>query len=158
MDSELVSSSLSITEEGGRQGSPSSFTYTEKFYELFPYYLSIGMTYEQYWEMDCELVKYYRKAEEIRNEKRNQEMWLQGVYVYEAICDVSPVLHAFAKKGTKPTPYSSKPYALTEKQIKRDEEEKQRKLMEKGKKFMEAMASSINKKYEGKLNHSNKRR
>ena len=150
MDSELVSSSLSTTEEVGQQSSSSSFTYTDKFYELFPYYLSIGMTPEQYWESDCTLVKYYRKAEELRNEKRNQELWLQGMYFYEAICDVAPILHAFAKKGTKPTPYSSKPYPLNEKQIKRNEEEKQRKLAEKGKRFMEAMAASINKKFEGK--------
>ena len=149
MDSELVSSSLSTTEEDGRQGSSSSFTYTERFYELFPYYLFIGMTPEQYWDGDSTLVKYYRKAEELRNEKRNQELWLQGMYIYEAICDVAPILHAFAKKGTKPTPYSTKPYPLTEKQTKQNEEEKQRKLAEKGKKFMEAMAASINKKFEG---------
>lgn len=150
MDSELVSSSLSTTEEVGQQGSPSSFTYTDRFYELFPYYLAIGMTSEQYWDGDCTLVKYYRKAEEIRNEKRNQELWLQGMYIYESLCDVAPILHAFAKKGTKPTPYATKPYPLSEKQVKKDEEEKQRKLAEKGKKFMEAMAASINKKFEGK--------
>ena len=150
MDSELVSDSLSATQGGGRESSPPSFTYTEKFYELFPYYLSIGMTPEQYWEGDCTLVEYYRKAEDMRNEKRNQELWLQGMYIYEAICDVAPILHAFAKKGTKPTPYTSKPYPLNSKQIKRDEEEKQRKVAEKGKRFMEAMAVSINKKFEGK--------
>lgn len=150
MDSELVSGSLSATEEGGQASSSSSFTYTERFYEVFPYYLSIGMTYEQYWDGDCTLPKYYRKAEELRKEKRNQELWLQGMYVYEAICDVAPILHAFAKKGTKPTPYSSKPYPLTNKQVEQEEEEKQRKLMDKGKRFMEAMAASINKKFEGK--------
>ena len=150
MDSELVSSSLSATEGGGQNGSLPNFTYTERFYEVFPYYLAIGMTPEQYWDGDCTLVKYYRKAEELRNEKRNQELWLQGMYVYEAICDVSPILHAFAKKGTKPTPYSAKPYPLNEAQVKRDEDEKQRKLAEKGKRFMEAMAASINKKFEGK--------
>ena len=150
MDSELVSSSLSATEGSGQASSPPSFTYTEKFYESFPYYLAIGMSYEQYWDGDCTLVKYYRKAEELRNEKRNQELWLQGMYVYEAICDVAPILHAFAKKGTKPAPYSAKPYAITEKQIKQDAEEKQRKLADKGKKFMEAMAASVNKKFEGK--------
>ena len=149
MDSELVSSSLSTTEEVGQQSSPSSFTYTQKFYELFPYYLAIGMTPEQYWDGDCTLVKYYRKAEEIRNEKRNQELWLQGMYIYEALCDVSPVLHAFAKKGTKPSPYSAEPYPMNNKQIIHREEEKQRKLAEKGKRFMEAMAASINKKFEG---------
>lgn len=150
MDSELVSSSLSATEDGGQASSPSSFTYTDKFYELFPYYLAIGMTPEQYWDGDCTLPKYYRKAEELRNEKRNEELWLQGMYVYEAICDVAPILHAFAKKGTKPNPYASKPYPLTSKQVEQDEEEKQRKVAEKGKRFMEAMAASINKKFEGK--------
>ena len=150
MDSELVSSSLSATEESGQASSFSSFTYTDKFYELFPYYLAIGMTPEQYWDGDCTLPKYYRKAEELRNEKRNQELWLQGMYVYEAICDVAPILHAFAKKGTKPTPYASKPYPLTHKDVEREEEAKQRKLAEKGKRFMEAMAASINKKFEGK--------
>ena len=150
MDSELVSSSLSATEEGGQGSSPSLSTYTERFYELFPYYLAIGMTPEQYWDGDCTFPKYFRKAEELRNEKRNEELWLQGMYVYEAICDVSPILHAFAKKGAKPTPYASKPYPLTSKQVKQDEEEKQRKVAEKGKRFMEAMAASVNKKFEGK--------
>ena len=102
MDSELVSSSLSATDGGGHNSSLPNFTYTERFYEMFPYYLSIGMTPEQYWESDCTLTKYYRKAEELRNEKRNQELWLQGMYVYEAIADVSPVLHAFAKRVLNP--------------------------------------------------------
>ena len=149
MDSELVSSSLSTTEGGGQSGSRPLFTYTEKFYELFPYYLSIGMTPEQYWDGDCTLPKYFRKAEELRNDKRNEELWLQGMYIYEAICDVAPILHAFAKKGTKPTPYAAKPYPLNEKQIRKDEEEKQRKIAEKGKKFMDALAASVNKKFEG---------
>lgn len=105
------------------------------------------MTPEQYWDGDCTLVKYFRQADEIRKDRRNQELWLQGMYIYEALCDASPLLHAFAKKGTKPAPYSSKPYPLNEKQTKKDEEEKQRKISEKGKKFMEAMASSINKKF-----------
>ena len=147
MDGELVSSSLSATEGGERDGSLPHSTYTEQFYEMFPYYLSIGMTPEQYWDGDCTLVKYYRKAEELRNEKRNQELWLQGMYIYEAICDVSPVLHAFAKKGTKPNPYSAKPYAISEKQIRKEREEKERKIAEKGKRFMEALMQSTNKRF-----------
>ena len=147
MDSELVSSSLSATEGSGQNSSLPNFTYTERFYELFPYYLSIGMTSEQYWEGDCALVKYYREAEELRNEKRNQELWLQGMYFYEAICDASPILHAFAKKGAKPSPYPSKPYAITEKQIRQEREEKERKIAEKGKRFMEALMLSTNKRF-----------
>ena len=147
MDSELVSSSLSATEGSEHNSSPPYFTYTEKFYEMFPFYLSIGMSPEQYWDGDCTLVKYYRKAEELRNEKRNQELWLQGMYFYEAICDVSPILHAFAKKGAKPHPYPSKPYAISEKQIRQEREEKERKLVEKGKRFMEAIMHSTNKRF-----------
>ena len=150
MDSELVSDSLSATEGSEHNGSLPLLTYTQKFYELFPYYLSIGMTPEQYWDGECDLVKYYRQAEEMRNERRNQELWLQGMYIYEAICDVSPILHAFAKKGAKPHPYPSKPYALTEKQIRREREEKERRLVEKGKRFMEALMQSTNKRFEGK--------
>lgn len=147
MDSELVSSSLSATEGSEHNSSLPDFTYTQKFYDMFPYYLAIGMTHEQYWDGDCTLVKYYRKAEELREKKRNQELWLQGMYVYEAICDASPILHAFAKKGAKPHPYPTKPYALTIEQIKQENEEKARKLAEKGKRFMEAMMHSTNKRF-----------
>ena len=67
----------------------------------------------------------------------------------EALCDVSPVLHAFAKKGTKPLPYSSKPYAITEAQHRQDEEEKERKIADKGRRFMDAIMQSNNKRFKG---------
>ena len=107
------------------------------------------MTYEEYWNGDCTLTKYYRKADEIRKERRNEELWLQGMYIYEALCDVTPVLHAFAKKGAKPHPYTEKPYAISEKQHRRMEEEKERKLAEKGKRFMAAIMQSNNKRFVG---------
>lgn len=149
MDNELVSSSLFTSEESEHQKvrSPLS-TYTEQFYEAFPYYLSIGMTYEQFWDGDPMLVKYYREAEEIRNEKKNQELWLQGMYIYEALADISPVLHAFAKKGTKPQPYTETPYAITKKQRDRIKAEKEKQEFEKGKRFMEALLQQTNKKFE----------
>lgn len=80
------------------------------FEEAFPYYLAMGMSYEQFWEQDSGLVKYYRKAHEIRLEEQNRAAWLQGMYVYEAIADIAPILHAFARKGTKARKYSEKPY------------------------------------------------
>lgn len=82
----------------------------------------MGMTYEDYWERDCQLVKAYRKASELHRDRLNTEHWLQGAYIYEALCNVSPILHAFAKSGTKPIPYPDKPYALTKEEI---EEERQ---------------------------------
>ena len=145
----MVSGSLSVY--GGNeeiQNRSPLFTYANKFYEVFPYYLSIGMTYDQYWNGDSTLPIYYRKAEELRNEKRNQELWLQGMYVYEAICDVAPILQAFAKKGTKPRPYTTNPYPITSKELKRIEEGKERKIAEKGKRNMEAFMQMFNKRFE----------
>lgn len=133
----MVSGSLSVS--GGSEHNVRSpfLTYTEQFYEVFPYYLSIGMTYDQYWNDDPTLVIYYRKADEMRIERKNQELWLQGMYIYEALCDVAPIMHAMAKKGTKARPYTEQPYAITEKQRRREIEEKERKVANKGKRMME---------------------
>ena len=147
----MVSGSLSSTEgSGGSSATAPLSTYTEKFKELFPHYLSFGMTEEQYWDKDSTLVAAYRKAEELRMNRKNQEMWLQGAYLYEALCRVSPVLHAFAKKGVKPVPYLSEAYALNEKQAELREEEHAKGVYDKGKRMMEGFMVSHNKKFEGK--------
>ena len=150
MDSDLVSDSLSSTEGSGVTAIAPLKTYTEKFNELFPYYLSIGMTEDQYWDKDNQLVIAYRKADELRMTRTNQKLWLQGAYFYDALCRVSPILHAFAKKGTKPTPYLSEAYALTEKQAELVQKEKSKKDFDKGKKMMEAFMAQHNKKFERK--------
>ncbi|MDY3779311.1 MAG: hypothetical protein SOZ77_03990 [Candidatus Limousia pullorum] len=125
-------------------------TYTKIFDELFPHYLSIGMTEEQYWDRDSTLVVAYRKAEELRISRKNNEMWLQGAYIYDALCRVSPVLNAFAKKGTKPVPYLSEAYALNDKQAEIKDEKKAKSAFNNGKRLMEGFMLKHNKKIEGK--------
>ena len=149
MDSKLVSGSLSVDEEGERKVHSPFSTYTEQFYEVFPYYLSIGMTSEQFWDGDPYLAEYYRKADEMRIERRNQELWLQGLYIYEALCDVSPIFQAMAKKGTKAKPYTEQPYPITERQRRNDAREKEKAIAKKGKLFMESLMRSTNKKFNG---------
>lgn len=107
----------------------------------------MGMTPEQYWDGDPMLAKYYRQAEEIRNERRNQELWLQGMYIYDAILCVAPILHAFAKKGTKARPYPAQPYAITAKERKREKNEKEKAVYAKGIRYMEALMAGVNKKF-----------
>lgn len=86
----------------------------EYFKEMCPFFISIGMTYEQFWYDDMSIAQAYLKAYEIKQEREIEvdqwNIWKQGMYIYEALCDVSPVLHAFSKKGTKPLPYPSAPY------------------------------------------------
>lgn len=102
------------------------------------------MTYDQYWNEDCCLVKYFRKAYEIQKERDNEKMWLQGMYIYEALCDVAPVLHAFAKKGTKPTEYSARPYPITQQEVEKRREEREREKYEKMKARNSAFAIKFN--------------
>lgn len=108
--------------------------------------MSIGMSYDDFWNGDVAMVRAYRKAQEFRDRRRNQELWLQGMYVYEAICDVSPILHAFAKKGTKPAPYPAEPYAITEAEIQEREEREARKKEERLKAEFAAFAERMRKK------------
>lgn len=70
------------------------------------------MTYGQYWHGDVWMVEAYREAERCRKERKNRELHLLGMYIYEAFCDASPLFNPFAKKGTKPHPYRSEPYTL----------------------------------------------
>ncbi len=88
--------------------------YTETFEKQFPYYLAIGMTYEQYWDDDCELVKFYREADKIQQARQNQMLWLQGMYIYDAIGRLVPALNPATKKGTKVKPYVEKPYSISQ--------------------------------------------
>ena len=107
------------------------------------------MTYDQFWNDDPMLASYYRKATELKVERKNQELWLQGLYIYEALCDVAPIMNAMAKKGTKARPYPEQPYSITEKQRRKEIEEKERAIAMKGKRFMEQLMKANNKQFEG---------
>ena len=144
MGTELVSDSQPFGEGGSYNDSALSISYTEQFYSHLPFYLSIGMTPEQYWNEDCCLVKYYREAFKLQRERDNERLWLQGMYVYEALCDVSPVLRAFAKKGTKPIEYPTQPYAITKEEIERRRVEKEKAKYEQMKARTNAFAIKFN--------------
>lgn len=144
----MVTSSESV--EGDGRSVPFSNSYTKQFYEVFPYYLSIGMTPEQYWDGDPLLPKYYRQADELNRKRRNQELWLQGMYIYEALCDVAPILQAFAKRGTKPTPYPDHPYSLTVKEQADERKLQEERDREKARRYMEAQMAKLNKRFNSK--------
>ena len=142
----MVTSSESV--EGDGQSVPFYNSYTTKFYEAFPFYLSIGMTPEQYWDGDPTLAKYYRKSFELQRKRRNEELWLQGMYIYEALCDVSPIFQAFAKKGTRPNPYSDHPYSITNDDLDKERKLREQRDREKAKRYMLGKMANINKMFE----------
>ena len=89
-----------------------SISLKETFEKMCPIYMSYGMTYDEFWHGDAYRTKFYREFHKLKVKQKDEEMWIQGMYIYEALCDVSPILHAFSKKGTKPLPYAEKPYLM----------------------------------------------
>ena len=114
------------------------------------------MTYDQFWNQDVCLVKAYREASKIKRDLRNQDLWLQGAYIYEAILDAAPVLRfSFNKKPPKPIPYRDQPIDIHGRGRKQDEKQEEplsveEKSDKKAKAMMEMFMVSINKKFEKK--------
>ena len=129
----------------GEITSPSK-TFTEFFEELFPIYLAMGMTWTQFWLDAPELVIAYRKAEAIKKRRKNEELWLEGVYMAEALR--ATVGNMFSK-GQKHL-YPAEPFPITaaEQQERREREEKAR--MERMKAAFIARSLQVNTRLGGK--------
>lgn len=148
MGGELVGDSSSQLNNKGDNSNVALFLqYTKIFEDTFPLYLSIGMTYEQYWEQDCMLTKYYLKSYQLKEErelkKKNHELWLQGAYIYQVLCDVAPIFQAFASKGTTTKKYMDKPFPITSEELEERQDEERQERMAKAK---EQFMNSIKKK------------
>ncbi len=104
-----------------------SISLKETFEKACPIYMSYGMSYDEFWHGEAYRTRYYREMHKLKVRQKDEEMWMQGMYIYEALCDVSPILHAFSKKGTKPLPYAEKPYMSSLPDIKTKAEKEQEK-------------------------------
>lgn len=78
---------------------------------MFPYYLSLGMTYDLYWHGDNTLVCAYDRAQEITNKRRNQELWLQGLYDFHAVSIALSNFHLDGKRH-EVNKYLDKPFDI----------------------------------------------
>lgn len=135
MESGVLDGSFSDTQKN-------NISYSETLNKHFPYYLSIGMSESQYWDCDCELVKYYREAEELKNENLNRIAWLQAMYQYDVLCRVAPIYNPYAKAGTKPVSFMEKPYPITKKEQKKDKEDREKAEYLKGIAIMNALMNN----------------
>ena len=102
-------------------------SFSNVFEQLCPYYMSIGMSYDEFWNGDVSAARAYREADELREKRRNFELWLQGSYFYEALCDASPLFRFSMKKGSiKPEPYVKEPYPITAAEVRERKEREAR--------------------------------
>ena len=132
----------------GQSDEPSqTITIADQFDRVLPFYISICMPTDEFWNGDVELVKAYRKAWEYKQQQWNIQAYMNGLYTYQAIVRVAPILHAFAKRGTKPIPYPDKPFDMDTK------EQQEIKERNKGKELQDKIASAFerfNKNYRKK--------
>ena len=118
---------------------------------MFPWYLSIGVTPQEFWEGDPYLVVHYRKAHLLKIEQRNQELWMQGLYIYNAVdTAVYNNLRMFSKHKPKAHKYLEQPIRITpmsEAEKKAEQEKNVQKVVE----YLEKMQKQWESKNKGKV-------
>lgn len=121
--------------------------YTEQFERVCPYYIAFGMSYSEFWDGDVEIAKMYRIAHEAKMDEANHLAWLQGMYVYNAVGALAPILRSFSKG--KAQPYPKEPYGASERSIGLTEEQKEdarhKKEDQQFEAYMTAWMSQVNK-------------
>lgn len=81
------------------------------------------MTYTEFWYDDPWLTETYRSAYNFKRKQLNEQLWLQGLYIADA---VSSVFDTTKRKKYPKEPYDIYPKTPTEKRL---EAEKQRKAI-----------------------------
>ena len=82
--------------------------------------MAIGMTYEQYWYDDPLMVRAFREADKIRQERANENAWLNGGYVALAIS--STIGNAFRENSSQRIDYPERPIDIRKESEEEDEE------------------------------------
>lgn len=85
--------------------------------------MTYGMTYDQFWYGEPGLAKCYYEYNKLMNKKRNEEMWVNGMYTLNAL-NVA-LNNAFDKRKIK---YLSKPLDIYPKTETEKEVEKNNKI------------------------------
>lgn len=78
-----------------------------------------GMSYDEFWHGEPDRVNFYKKAYELHKETINNELWLQGLYVYRALMATSG--YSFGNKNDPPK-YYEQPIPFTKAERKAYEE------------------------------------
>lgn len=103
--------------------------------------MSIGMTYNEFWNQDVAMVRAYRKAHELKRRQQNDALWLQGIYVRDAL--LATVGNMFAEKSSKKNEYPAEPYPVSAEQVAEREAAENRKMEERMKADMLALAARM---------------
>lgn len=69
--------------------------------------MSIGVPYETFWTLNPHKLKPFFEAYKLRQKALDEQMWIMGIYVHDAVGVV--LANAFAKKTAKKAEYFKEP-------------------------------------------------
>lgn len=72
---------------------------------MCPYYMMYGMSWDEFWYSPTERLVFYWQQHQYEIESRNQELWLQGLYIRVAVASCL---------DSKNIRYPDKPQRVTE--------------------------------------------
>ena len=135
-------------------------TNSEIFERVCPYFMSIGVSYREFWFGDPQICKYALKAEKIRRERKNRDAWWQSLYMFKAMIDASPAFHDFGNGKNVELKFSTEePFPLTQEDADRQEHDrelkKQQEIVNQAMNYMAAHNASFRAKKE-KVTHDGK--
>lgn len=81
----LSASFENAADGAGNNAAVFAMSYTEIFETVCPEYMAMGMPYDEFWNGDPWAVRMYRKAYRRRREQHNENAWMNGVYMMNAI-------------------------------------------------------------------------
>ena len=131
------------------------------FDRVFPDYLVMGMTPEQFWDGESELKIFYRKAYRQRMETeeriRDQQAWLNGIYIRDALQSVAMLVNGFVPKGAHAADYPKLPRLEQAEKEKKESDRKKREenQMQLAMAMFQQMAANFNKGFDKRQEKKN---
>lgn len=110
----------------------------------------MGIRVEEFWKLNFRKLHPYIVADNIKRERENYMMWLQGLYIYDAVGAV--VGSALSKPGRKKPEYLKEPIRITP----YTEAEKRQKQQEEIDKFLKYLDQFERKQQDGTRQPTNK--
>lgn len=117
---------------------------TDTLNNLCPYYMAMGMSYDDYWNGDPYMARFYREAfkQKVRNE--NTMLHVQAQYIYEVLGCMASLYDPFAKRR-KPEKFRDHPYDLFPEDAEATQERLERERYESIRERLKAFAEEHNK-------------
>ena len=104
--------------------------YGDTFDEFLPEYMSMGMTYDEYWDGEYGTKRACRKAYRMRikNERllADQNNWYIGQYIMAALQAVPLLVNGFVPKGVHPGDYPDQPFMQKQEEMQKEENRRKR--------------------------------